>query len=196
MTLSRNNHTQNGFTILELMIATTVFSTILLVCTYGLIQIGNTYYKGATTARVQSVARSIVDDISYEIQFSTVIPEVFSTPTTASVCIGPTRFSAKKGVNVGTGVHALLFQKNSSGPCTALASGKELLGDNMRLTEFSVTQYPANVSVPDYYIIKLNIVYGDTNLADSTDPNVCKGGVGSQFCASAHLETTVRRRKS
>ena len=188
------NTSQNGFTILELMIATTVFSTILLVCTYGLIQIGNTYYKGATIARTQSVARSIVDDIAYEIQYNSSTPLITSGSPFA-ICIGPTQFFAKLDSNVSGPNHALQFTKDGNTACDTPSPGaKELLGDNMRLTEFSVTGLPTGSSVPDYYKIVVNVLYGETDLADTNDKNVCKGGSGSQFCASAHLETTVRRR--
>ncbi len=180
----------NGFTILELMIATTIFSTILLLCTYGLIQVGNTYYKGATTARTQAVARSIMDDISYEIQYGTAKPQL---PSPQLVCIGPTRFSATLNAQVTGATHGLLFDRNGSAGCAAPGSGKELLGENMRLTKFSVTLVPATLASPEHYDIIINVVYGDTDLIDGDN---CRGTLGNQFCASAYLESSIRRRKS
>src|SRR3990172_9120101 len=59
-----------GFTIVELMIATTIFSVILLIVTFGMLQIGRTYYKGITLTKTQNAARSIIDTISQDIQFS------------------------------------------------------------------------------------------------------------------------------
>ena len=50
---------QKGFTVLELMIATTVFSVMLLLTTTGMIQIGKVYYKGLVTAKTQDTVRSI-----------------------------------------------------------------------------------------------------------------------------------------
>ncbi len=191
MTYIQKTKNSKGFTILELMIATTIFSTILLLCTYGLIQVGNTYYKGATTARTQAVARSIIDDISYEIQYGTVKPQIITSPLL--VCIGSTRFSAKLDTKVTGGVHGLLFDKNATSGCRApaLGSGKELLGENMRLTKFEVKgNTPIN---PSFYTIKINVVYGDDDLIDGDN---CKGVLGNQFCASAYLETSIRRRKS
>lgn len=59
---------QHGFTILELLIATTVFSTILLLATSGIIHIGKVYYRGIINAKTQETARSIVDEVSKSIQ--------------------------------------------------------------------------------------------------------------------------------
>lgn len=61
---------QRAFTIVELMIATMVFSVILLLVTTGVIQIGSAYYKGALQSRTQETARNIIDEISRGIQFS------------------------------------------------------------------------------------------------------------------------------
>lgn len=194
MRILRIKSADKGFTILELMIATVVFSTILLVCTYGLIQIGNTYYKGAAIARTQAVARSIVDSIAYEIQYSTAEPVL--TPIApgsfkTGVCIGQTMFTATEDTKVSGGDHALQFTKSGTGTCgSASAGAKELLGENMRLTTFSVEK------ISSYYVIKVNVVYGDDDLINnSVTPKRCNGGPGTQFCASAYLETSVQRRK-
>lgn len=61
---------QSAFTIIELMIATLVFSVILLLLSTGLIQIGKNYYKGNLQSRTQETARNIIDEISRGIQFS------------------------------------------------------------------------------------------------------------------------------
>lgn len=61
---------QKGFTIIELIIATTVFSVVLLLCTFGLMQIGNVYYRGITSTRTQNVTRNIIDMVSQDIELS------------------------------------------------------------------------------------------------------------------------------
>ena len=66
--MAKSTLDQSGFTLLELMIATTIFSVILLLCTVGLIQIGKTYYKGSAIVRTQNVARDITDNITQAIQ--------------------------------------------------------------------------------------------------------------------------------
>lgn len=61
---------QHGFTIVELMIAITVLSTVLLIVTIGITRIGQTYYRGIAQTNTQQAARSILDDVSQSIQFS------------------------------------------------------------------------------------------------------------------------------
>ena len=64
------NSEERGFTIIELMIATTVFSLILLLSMAGIMQITRLYYRGVTQASTQEAARSIADEFSQSIQFS------------------------------------------------------------------------------------------------------------------------------
>ena len=44
----------------------------------------------------------------------------------------------------------------------------------------------------DYYTITLLIAYADPDLLNAD--GLCKGGAGSQFCATSSLKTTVHRR--
>jgi len=60
---------QYGFTLIELMIATSIFSLVLLMVAAGSIQIGKLFYKGYSSARAQNAAREIIDDITRVIQF-------------------------------------------------------------------------------------------------------------------------------
>lgn len=61
---------QSGFTIIELMIATTVFSVVLMICLAGVLQITKMYYRGVTQNKTREAARSITDEISEAIRFS------------------------------------------------------------------------------------------------------------------------------
>ena len=88
--------TEHGFTLIELLIASSIFSVILLLCTFGLMQIGRIYYKGANTSRTQTVLRTVTEDIIQAIQFGG--RDVFVTQAPApgsiqSVCLGDHRYS-------------------------------------------------------------------------------------------------------
>jgi prepilin-type N-terminal cleavage/methylation domain-containing protein len=61
---------QKGFTIIELMISTVIFSLVLLGASSGIVQIGKKYSKGITYSRTQEVARSTVDEIAQSLQFT------------------------------------------------------------------------------------------------------------------------------
>lgn len=59
-----------GFTIIELMIALSVLSTLLIMSTVILMQIGSLYTKGVNQANLQNSGRNVVADITAALQFS------------------------------------------------------------------------------------------------------------------------------
>lgn len=61
---------QKGFTLVELMVSTVVFSLVLMAVTVALVQISRLYYRGVTQARTQEIMRNVSDEISQSIQFS------------------------------------------------------------------------------------------------------------------------------
>ena len=90
---------QRGFTVVELMIATGVFSMLLVVILTAVTRIGRMYYKGLTTARTQEVARIVLDDIAQQIQYSgggadgsVVTSQTSTSPVTKAVCVGKERY--------------------------------------------------------------------------------------------------------
>lgn len=70
---------RRGFTIIELMIATSVFSLILLVVAAGSLQIGRLFYKGFSGARAQTAAREIIEEVARAIQFGGSDPTAVTT---------------------------------------------------------------------------------------------------------------------
>ena len=96
---------QSGFTIIELLVATTVFSLILVVALAGVLRVTQLYYKGITAARTQEVSRTLLDEISESIKFSNSIISLPDNPVTGPVidadetddtsyfCIGSRRYT-------------------------------------------------------------------------------------------------------
>src|SRR5690349_8821022 len=102
---------QTGFTIIELTIATTVSAVMLLMATFGVIQISRAYNKGLTESKVQSVTQSAVDTIAQDIQFGAGtldLPALASQTGQYAYCI-----SGKHRYSVITG-HELNDNLNSS----------------------------------------------------------------------------------
>lgn len=203
---------QRGFTIVELMIATTVFSIILLIAATTLIQIGRMYYKGVITSKTQNVTRSIMDDVSRSIQFSSGNGSQASdnNPPRQAYCIGSTRYTYVLGKQVSSNPqgpnqtrHALWQDSADSSNCgfnlpdlqqaKPSSDGKELLEEHMRLQDFSVTAQPQS---NDTYTVNVKVIYGDDDLLDDpSNPTTCKGSVvGGQWCAISELKTVVYSR--
>lgn len=176
----------SGFTIIELLIATMVFSVVLLTISSAIIQIGRLYYKSITSSRTQAAARTIMTDISDAIQFNdgevvgTTDPFALArTPDNGSrgVCVAGRHYSyrLRQQRSDQTNLHAVVAQK-TNGECNALQAqnmnlaslnGSELLGDKMRLDRLVVEQIPGDASS---YKVSVRVVYGDNDLL--CDPDV------------------------
>src|SRR6476646_3013103 len=78
---------QKGFTIVALLVATAVFSLVLVVFLTAFLRIGQLFYKGVTMANTQEAARNVVQDISDDLQFYQQSPTV-GPPGTTYFCIG------------------------------------------------------------------------------------------------------------
>lgn len=214
---------QQGFTIIELLIATTIFSVILLAAAASLIQISRLYYKGVISARTQAAARSITDDISRTIQFTSgkVTPPglALGSPGQKVLCAGDVRYTFVENMKVNDSLNGTADQENhairhalwqdgvSAGSCTndldmksanpyqstPTQEGREILDRNMRLTKLTLT--PLNPQ-QDQYSLTVGVIYGDDDLLDNPDnPTKCKTAVaGAQWCASSELTTQVYRR--
>lgn len=214
MTLKRNNH---GFTIVELMISTGVFATVLLLCVLAITQMGRMFYKGVSSAKAQEIARVVMDDISQAVQFG---GGNLTNPAGENLaigkdfwCVGTVRYSVNEGVKFdGSSGFGLARDIISDGICrddSAAPNGKplssgsyeELLQRNMRVSKFDIAPVAGFGNV---YRVSLKIAFGDDDLLEydivGGSPDIgtarCKGGnnTGSQFCATASLSTVLTRR--
>ncbi len=204
MQIKNIGQSQNGFTLLELLIATTVFSTILLLCTYGLIQIGNTFYKGSTAVRTQNINRGAIDNISQAIQYggrgvltnavdtmTGPAREIVATTQSNGVfCTGNVRYRFNRNTRVqGTNWALLMDELPTGGGCVfdfSKGSARELLGENMRIVDLAITEKD-----DESFDINLSVAYGDD---DQLTAGKCNPGAGSQFCATSTFNTSVQRR--
>lgn len=202
--------TDYGFTIIELLIATSVFSIVLLILTFGVIQITDSYYKGITQSNTQNAARNIINDVSQSLQFN---GGSFASPpagvTSGFYCIGAQRYSFVLGKeledspqNSDQTAHTLVLDATpgcSQQSSTSYNAGwQELLSPNMRLAAFSITAVGNSTTV---YRVDVRVVYGDGDLLTTAASGshigstiTCNTGDGSQFCAASELSTVVERR--
>lgn len=201
---------QEGFTIIELLVATGVFGVVLLVITTAILQITRVYYKGITEAKVQNTTRNIVDTIAQSIQFNGGnVTETTATPTAGSsyaFCVGNQQYSYTVGYQLSDDptsaqtYHALVSRSLagcvSSSPAQNMRAqaitGRELLDPNMRLSNIQVTSLS-----PTLYKVSVKVVHGEDDLLNNPNgPNAsCKAvRAGTQFCAISELTTIVSKR--
>jgi prepilin-type N-terminal cleavage/methylation domain-containing protein len=219
--LHRLSDRRQGFTIIELMIATMVFAVVLLLVTSGILQVTRVYYKGVTESTTQNTARGIIDDISQAIQFSG--GDVTGTPPPVAssdqmFCINNNQVSYRLGWQVKNDPtasdqtwHGIVMRSGVSGcqsqaaqPLTSeglLSNSRDLMGQRMRLSNLVVEDLGNN-----QFRITVRVAYGDSDLlyspsapSDSAGATrsdaVCRPvRAGTQFCAVSELSTVVIKR--
>jgi prepilin-type N-terminal cleavage/methylation domain-containing protein len=196
---------QKGFTIIELMIATAVFSTILLMVTVLMINIGNLYYKGVNQARVQDNVRSISDEVSQQLKlgdsFTPSDPTKKGANGEQAYCIGSKRYTYVVGIQIstpqppaasGTSYRHVLWRDDnpSPGSCSVIDDSITPANEAVNLTTQSPSTglHGAELIAPrsrlihfsligtSPYSVAVGVAYGDNDLL--CNPSV----VGS--CAS------------
>jgi prepilin-type N-terminal cleavage/methylation domain-containing protein len=189
---------QRGFTVLELTLATAIFSIVLITVTMGIISFTKSYMRGVNQSKTQEAARSIVDELGQAIQFASTYDE--GDPQAGwgqwrVFCVDNFRYSYridKKALDptIPEQSHALI-RSSYPGICEPdtdfqVSQGDaELLGSNMRLENVSIQEAGRQ------YTIRLKVLYGTDDLIEG---GTCKTITGSQFCAVADLTSMVQRR--
>lgn len=222
--MARRNKNQSGFTIIELMIATTIFSLILMLCLAGILQITKMYYQGVTTARTQDKAREVVDEIAETLRYSssTLFPQ--ATPPTDLLVVGPdVLVGASDDTNylcIGSKryTYALDRQLKSSSPdstrkqkahvlwvdtisssCTGSIDLTTALtnGKELLSENMRLTRFDiAYNSSSKTYQINIGVAYGDEDLLETSGTTkACKSAfTGTEFCAVSNISLTAERR--
>ncbi len=163
---------QAGFTIVELMIATVVFSMVLLIITVGVLHFTSSYYKGVNSSATQTAAQNTIDTISQAIQFGSSTPVGTDTAPSGVFCAGNEMFLYTLGVKYTGATPSssnwglYMFPNPQASNCDTggisdFSGGKELLGVNMRLTSVSLT---ASNAAERLWQVSLGVAYGDADL--------------------------------
>jgi type II secretory pathway pseudopilin PulG len=172
-----------GFTIIELLIATVVFSMVIVVILYGVLSFTHAYYGGINASTTQNTARSILNSIAQSIEFSgdTIVGTPISLPGAGGqvyFCAGGVTYIYDWGLMYSgspslsnPGLYAV------TGACAVPASiptanGQELLTNGMRITALTVTPD----STGRLYTVSLGLAYGDSDLLCNVSKNGSQGG--------------------
>jgi prepilin-type N-terminal cleavage/methylation domain-containing protein len=212
---------QRGFTIIELLIATLIFSMVLLLVTMGVLSFTKVYFKGLNLSKTQNAARIILENVAQSIQFSggAVTAPIGTAGSNGSqgFCVADKRFSYIQGwqmvdiqpdVALNQSKHGLVVDEagNCSGSQaqdvkgTVAQGSTELLSTGMRVSKLNVEK----IGATDMYRITIRIVYGENDLLFSPSKNplgalapdaACLVGFsGGQYCATSELSTIVNKR--
>jgi prepilin-type N-terminal cleavage/methylation domain-containing protein len=213
-----------GFTIVELLIATSVFSLVLIVFLTAVLRVGQLFYKGVSMSNTQESARNVLQSISDDLQFTNQAP-ILPDPSLNQdyFCIGNHRYAYLLGHQVGSGGglandYGLVRETRT---CNTVSDGLspqatdpnnriEMLDPGMQINQIKLTNQ-ANNGVN----VKIHIVYygGDKRVFSSNQSGFindinnpgydaykapdaqCTGPAsGSQFCATADYNSTILQR--
>jgi len=106
--LTNTQNSRTGFTIVELMIATTVFSMILILSLTGFLQIGQLFYKGVNITSTTNTAKQVIGSLKSDVSFDsdTASITILNDPLTSPAqdrfyfCAGSNRYSFILGKQV------------------------------------------------------------------------------------------------
>lgn len=185
---------QRGFTIVELMIAVTIFSITITLISAAIIQIGKYYQQGNTKTRLNSLAREIQTNISQDYQFSGMDPltatvNISGQPHQA-LCIGTTRYLYSINND-----QALYIDKISSPTdCSTgvnVSTARKPLPKNAKVNALSFN----SASITGVRVLEIRFVVGDQDLfIDNNYNNNCKVEAGREFCAVISLSSSFARK--
>lgn len=197
----KNN--QKAFTVIELLIASTVFSVIILGACVAIIQMTRLYYKGIIIQQTQTAARNLTQSIVQGIQYEGgSVSGITINGDVSYFEIGESRYTyAKNKQQNGSGTDAInhaMWKGAKSvdvGDLSTPTNGKDMLANNMRITYLDVAEV-GSTNAPGLYKINVTVAYGDSDLFDDPSaPTSCKGNIaGSQWCAFVSYNTFAYRR--
>jgi prepilin-type N-terminal cleavage/methylation domain-containing protein len=175
-----------GFTIIELLIATTIFSIVLVVIVSSFLQVGRMFYKGVSVNNTNESTRNLVDSIANDARLSTFTPggADSSDPSKLFFCIGAHRYTYKLNTQVKANDISTSASTMGAGIVQDTAGGSscldpthnpginpsQVLGPDMRLNALSVTKNTTGTSVMIHAHV---IFYGvdKTVFSSSIHPN-------------------------
>lgn len=195
-----------AFTIIELLIASLVFTTVLLLCLEGIIRLGKIYVKNVSISRTNQFVRSFTEEISNQLKYGPREPIIVgSIAGEYRICSSNNAYRIVYNNNT-TGS---IFKKNNpscQSPITGnFFDGAENVGPvGMRILSFSTGAVTGSASL---WSISIRVALGDSDLlqddagrlANNTGVELakvkCKPGIsGNEFCAVLGLTTQVSRR--
>jgi prepilin-type N-terminal cleavage/methylation domain-containing protein len=180
-TMNKNN---KGFTIIELLIATTIFSIVLIVIVSSFLQIGRMFYKGVSIDNVNEASRNLVDSITSDARLTTYFDPGGVDSTNANkhfFCVGPHRYTyilalQVRDSNIKTNANSMvagIVQDTTNGACKSptdlpIAKASQILGPDMQLNDINIQKNTAGNTL----MIRTHVVFygSDNTVFDTNDP--------------------------
>jgi prepilin-type N-terminal cleavage/methylation domain-containing protein len=196
---------QMGFTILELMIAISVFTIAIVLVTTGVIAVGRYYQQGASKAKLLTAAREIHSQFTQDVQYSATditqtTVNIIDTQYGGSynaVCMGSTRYliSTDNGLSGQTKTDYGRFISDNNGqvcgsislnaPQQPLPEGSSGSYDSNQALDAKVVTFQITPSAPSIYTLTTRFVIGSKSMFSGSTSDVgATEGDYTQSCQS------------
>jgi prepilin-type N-terminal cleavage/methylation domain-containing protein len=207
---------KRGFTIIELLLAMTFFSFIMMIVVVGFMQLVRTYRGGIIRRDTQIAIRQSVDRMTDQIHNSEIV-KVSGDANESYICTDNIWFILNTAGNSGKITSSdIPAASTSCGDTLVPASDQESLfdDDKMQLLYFKVEEKSTSrpgAAIPPFPIDGINLrliigtrsddgIGGDEFIRQiidggATDRFECDSGIfGSQYCAITDITTSIARR--
>jgi len=204
-----HNKKNNGFTLIELMLAMTFVAFILVFMSLTLVQMLRTYDKGVSMKQINQAGRSIVDDISQSIRSQ--LPGDIDTTNVAggTLCVGSTMYVwnplyAGTALNGSTTVNpsrntvegdattgGMMARKKLVNPSDTCDNSSPVSESSMMLSSRARVLWANVTPSPDGRLVKIVFALGTYDrdeLQNSTEAQKLVSGPYDNFYITPHLE--------
>jgi prepilin-type N-terminal cleavage/methylation domain-containing protein len=182
---------QDGFTLVELMMAMAIFSFMLMIITSGIIRVMHSYEAGAVSRATQQNVRLAVDDFSKAVRASAKAVVPGGDPSRVCLLRGSqmVEYALDGGGNLR---RALLPTDQSCSAPTFSAIWSTLNDPAVVVTQFVPTMTnPVGTGLGTVSVELTAVSAGDLNDLDSSRTKCLDNGTGSQFCSATSIKTTA-----
>ena len=193
---------QQGFTIVELILATAFIAFILIFMLSTMIQVMSNYNKGLAVKQINQTARTVEDELSRLIQNTDTTAINTSRIANGRVCLGGVSYvwnirgATTNQYTVGGPVK--MVRVNDAGgalcgaglPAVNPANASELLSGQIWVQQMNVV-VSTNQKLADITISLSTATPNHPTGTDAVLGTICDGSKDSQYCAIATFTTTV-----
>lgn len=201
---------QEGFTVVELLLAMSFFSFIMLFVIYGFVQINRSYVRGLTVREVQVTARNVIGELGNTIRGVSANDLDLSVPN--RLCIGSVRYawnmvnsdeSGFTSETYGDSIDEITLVRSSAPALCAepiLRQPGQNNGDSVSLMDDKlIVQYLDISRIASTSAFRITLVISTDGFSHGDFSQIgenafCETRKGDQFCDVARLETVVTAR--
>ena len=187
---------KKGFTIVELMIATSIFATISMLTVTIVIGLSKQYQKGTYTVQLNDASRTVHQEIRDGIAYGGAIQldPSMNTPTVGDIdyfCTGKDMYYWKisRSGSIFNGLYKKQLATTDACDLTKTSGGTNILPPQGIVTAFNIV--PQN----DIYYISTNFATGTADMFTDNTFTMCLDTLrGGDFCAIVNYNSTVKSR--